>query len=314
MDSGFMAEIPFMSITSKSPRAILVTAFEIAADALPAYSHVNSPKKFTQHQIFACLVLKSSMKLDYRGVHGLLRDSADLRSAIGLFKTPHWTTLQKACDRLLNSPCAAALLDATVAPKQGARSRSRRPRRKVKTAAVDSSGFDTHHSSHYFVARKSKESDTIQQITYRRFPKLGIVCDCGDHMILADSTGNGPRPDVDEFRSLVKKATRRARIDDIVADAGYDSEANHEFAREIVGIESHMPAKHGRPGRCPPRGRYRRQMRESFDESKYAERCQVETVMSMIKRRQGAATSGRSYQARCRDLRLMSLTHNIMIL
>jgi len=314
MDSGFMAEIIFMSITSKSPRAILVTAFEIAADALPAYSHANSPKKYTQHQIFACLVLKSSMKLDYRGVHGLLLDSADLRSAIGLRKTPHWTTFQKACDRLLNSPCAAALLDATVAPKQGARSRTRRSRRTVKTAAVDSSGFDTHHSSRYFVARKSKGSESLQHITYRRYPKLGIVCDCGDHMILADSTGTGPRPDVDEFRGLVRKAAKRAEIDDIVADAGYDSEPNHEFAREIVGIESHIPAKIGRPGITLPRGQYRRQMRESFEDSKYAERCQVETVMSMIKRRQGPATSGRSYQARCRDLRLMSLTHNIMIL
>jgi hypothetical protein len=36
--SGFLAEIAIMSITSKSPLAILVTAFEIAADALPAYS------------------------------------------------------------------------------------------------------------------------------------------------------------------------------------------------------------------------------------------------------------------------------------
>ena len=55
-------------------------------------------------------------------------------------------------------------------------------------------------------------------------------------------------------------------------------------------------------------------MRESFDDSKYSERSQVETVMSMMKRRQGVATAGRSYQARCRDLRLMTVTHNIMIL
>jgi hypothetical protein len=309
-----MAQESIMSVTSKSPRAILVTAFEIAADALPAYSHANSPKKYTQHQIFACLVLKSSMKLDYRGVCGLLRDSPDLRNAIRLHTTPHWTTFQKACSRLLTSPCAAALLEATLAPRQGARSRARRPRRNVKTAAVDSSGFDTHHSSRYFVARKSKGSSTVQNMTYRRFPKLGIVCDCDDHMILAESTGNGPRPDVDEFRTLVRKAAKRARIDDIVADAGYDSESNHEFAREIVGIASHMPAKHGRPGRNPPRGRYRRQMRESLDASKYSQRSQAETVMSMMKRRQGVATSGRSYHARCRDLRLMSLTHNIMIL
>jgi len=40
-----LAELCSMSITSKSPRAILVTAFEIAADTLTASSHANSPKK-----------------------------------------------------------------------------------------------------------------------------------------------------------------------------------------------------------------------------------------------------------------------------
>jgi hypothetical protein len=55
-------------------------------------------------------------------------------------------------------------------------------------------------------------------------------------------------------------------------------------------------------------------MQESLDASKYNQRGQAETVMCMMKRRQGVATSGRSYHTRCRDLRLMSLTHNIMIL
>ena len=41
---------------------------------------------------------------------------------------------------------------------------------------------------------------------------------------------------------------------------------------------------------------------------------QVETVVSMIKRRLGSATSGRSYRSRRRDLMLMVLTHNILIL
>ena len=36
--------------------------------------------------------------------------------------------------------------------------------------------------------------------------------------------------------------------------------------------------------------------------------------MSMIKRRQGNHVHGRTYQSQCRDLRLMVLTHNIMIL
>jgi len=40
----------------------------------------------------------------------------------------------------------------------------------------------------------------------------------------------------------------------------------------------------------------------------------VETVMSMIKRRQGSHAPARHYHSQCRDLYLMALTHNIMIL
>jgi hypothetical protein len=37
-------------------------------------------------------------------------------------------------------------------------------------------------------------------------------------------------------------------------------------------------------------------------------------VMSMIKRRQGGHVCGRSFWSQCRDLRLLALTHNVMIL
>jgi hypothetical protein len=53
------------------------------------------PKKFTQWQIFAYLVLKVRLRLDYRGVWQFLLDSTDLRQSIGLTRVPHWTTLQK---------------------------------------------------------------------------------------------------------------------------------------------------------------------------------------------------------------------------
>ena len=55
-------------------------------------------------------------------------------------------------------------------------------------------------------------------------------------------------------------------------------------------------------------------MQSRFDSRLYCERAQVETVMSMIKRRQGSYVHGRSYWSQCRDLHLIALTHNIMIL
>ena len=303
-----------MSTTSKSPRAILVTAHCVARSALPEYSHVNSPKTFTQHQIFACLVLKSAMALDYRGVAALLADCPELRAAIALTRTPHWTTLQKAAERLLSSPATAALLDATVAPRQFGPTRSRRSRRHVEIAAIDSTGFESRHASRYFVQRKEGHTKEVQRVRYGRFPKLGLACDSRNHLILSAVAGGGPKPDIDQFRRVLGPALKRARIRHVVADAGYDSEANHEFARDLHGVISHIPPKHGRPGRHPPKGRYRRLMKLKFDAGRYGERSQAETVVSMIKRRQGPATRGRSFHARCRDLRLMTLAHNIMIL
>ncbi len=100
----------------------------------------------------------------------------------------------------------------------------------------------------------------------------------------------------------------------LVADAGYDSESNHRFAREPCGIRALIPPKHGRPTTKPATGRYRRLMQTRFNLTAYHQRAQVETVMSMIKRKQGVHVHGRSYHSQCRDLRLMALTHNAMIL
>ena len=87
--------------TSKSPRRVMMTAYATAQRALPAYAHRYSPKKFTQHQLFACLVRKEFLKADYRGIVNILADCPNLCAAIELEHVPHYTTLQKAADRLL---------------------------------------------------------------------------------------------------------------------------------------------------------------------------------------------------------------------
>lgn len=86
--------------TTKSPRKLLQVAYIAARRVLRPYAHRFSPKKFTQPQLLACLVLKEFYKLDYRGVMQLLIDAPDLRAVIELEAVPHWTTRQKASGRL----------------------------------------------------------------------------------------------------------------------------------------------------------------------------------------------------------------------
>lgn len=100
--------------------------------------------------------------------------------------------------------------------------------------------------------------------------------------------GRGPRPDVDELVALLSDALRSMLLKCLSADAGYDSEANHRFARERCGVRTLIPAKHGRPTDKPASEPYRRLMQARFDVTKYHRRVQVEAVISMPKRRQGA--------------------------
>jgi Transposase DDE domain len=296
-----------VAVTSKSPKAVVLAALAAARRSLPAYSHPNSPKTFTQHQLFACLVLKNFLKSNYRGLVAHLKDHPSLCAILELKKVPHFTTLQKASRRLLAAEPARRLLNSTVSLQYGRR-------RRIKSSAIDSTGLECSSASPYFVRRRNRVAGPWKTVVYHRYPKLGLVCDTSCHFILAVQTGSGPRPDVDEFRPLVSAALRQMRLTRMVADAGYDSEPNHRVARERWGIRTIIPPKHGRPTTKPATGKYRRLMQVRFDRDAYHSRSQVETVMSMIKRRQGSHVHGRCHHSRCRDLRLMVLTHNLMIL
>jgi hypothetical protein len=131
--------------TSKSPKRVLAEALAVAEASMPTYSHRFSPKKFTLHQLFACLVLKDFYNLTYRGTVGLLADSDSLRRTIDLSCIPHDTTLQKAADRLLVEKSFRRLITTTVERARKAKLLGRR----VRLAAVDTSGFEARHTSRY---------------------------------------------------------------------------------------------------------------------------------------------------------------------
>ena len=73
-----------MSRTSKSPRAVAPEALATARRALPAYASRFSRHGFTLAQHFACLVLKSLFRTDYRGVSAILADWPHLCAALEL--------------------------------------------------------------------------------------------------------------------------------------------------------------------------------------------------------------------------------------
>jgi hypothetical protein len=298
-----------VSTTSKSPNAVAAEALAVAREALPPYSHLYSPKKYTQHQLFACLVLKKFFKTDYRGIAEILRDSGDLRRILALEKVPHWTTLQKASVRLLRQGPFRRLFTATVRRHYGRR-------RRVKRAAVDSSGLAASRASRYYVRRRQKNGKDHQHTKYTRYMKMELVVDTADHFILGALSSQGPAPDNNRFVPLLSEAQRNMTIVTALADAGYDGEPNHQWARDQQSIRSVIPASIGRPTDKPPTGRYRRLMKQHLnkDYCQYGQRWQGETTNAIIKARQGDSLAARTHYNRTRETRLISLTHNILIL
>ncbi len=79
--------------TSNSTLTVARMALRAAREAVADYAHRKSPRKFTQPQLVACLVVKEFLCLDYRGIHVMLREWSELREVLGLTKVPHFTTL-----------------------------------------------------------------------------------------------------------------------------------------------------------------------------------------------------------------------------
>jgi hypothetical protein len=129
-----------MSAMSRSLKRVLQEALQVSQRVLRRFSNRFSPHKFTQPQLFACLVMKEFLGQDYRTAARLLADSPDLQKWIGLAHPPHYTTLHKASQRLLRAERARRLLQAELARgrRLGCCGRAWRPRRSTAPACSPS--------------------------------------------------------------------------------------------------------------------------------------------------------------------------------
>ena len=173
--------------------------------------------------------------------------------------------------------------------------------------------MDTCRASRYFVRRRKSCTKVQELVAYSTYPKLEMICDCSWHLIIGADVVLGPCVDVNTFRKLLFGALGRVSIETILADAGYDSESNHRFARDGCGVRSVIPPRHGRPSEKLPATPHRRLMKLHRD-YRYGQRSQAEATISMLKRNLGSFVAARSDRARANEVGLKVLTHNIMLI
>jgi hypothetical protein len=98
--------------------------------------------------------------------------------------------------------------------------------------ALDAAGLDSRHASRHYTGRsKSKH------FPMRRFTLLAVACHTRSRLIAAAEVAVGPTNESPFFDDLASEASQHAGWDRLLADAAYDSEANHQTAR-FYGVRS----------------------------------------------------------------------------
>jgi hypothetical protein len=182
---------------------------------------------------------------------------------------------------------------------------------------VDATGLESRHTSRYFFKRAGRKHSS------RLWTKLTLACDTASHFVAGASVSAGPSNDSPEFRPVLAQASLAVDWDRVLADAAFDSEAHHRYAREELGIRSSVIGlnRRGR-GRKRPQTEYRRQMARRFRKKPrgsryrrvYGQRWQAESAISRHKRRLGSSLGGRSDASREQECYLRVLTHDLMLL
>lgn len=150
---------------------------------------------------------------------------------------------------------------------------------------------------------------------YRRWTKLTIVADNGTHLIPAASVSLGPSNDSPLLPDAVRQAKEHVPIKQLLADAGYDCEANHQICRKELDITSTVIPVNDRNRKYNAiKGRYRSQMSRHFPKRVFGNRWQVESVFSRFKRKLGYALRATAEQSRATECLVRVMTYNLMIL
>lgn len=248
-------------------------ALTLARRHLADHPHKYAPKKFTQPQLMACLILKAHFGCTYRRCEQLLILMPAVCEAIGLDDVPRFTTLQAFADR----PGTMALIDALL------RDIGRAAGSAVEQdAAIDGTGMETTCASAHFVSRAGRKRT--------RYVKLLLVVLCASAIPCAVVVDWGPSHDMKQAWAVREKMMDTCNPTMLWGDGAFDAERWHRANWEDWGVPSYAPTTI-KTDDGSVRGFYRPMFVDRPKE--YGRRWMSESVNSAIKRISGSTLRSR---------------------
>lgn len=268
-------------------------AYRLAQATLPRYTHPKSPHRFTFPQLAACVLMAFYLDVSYRDMEEWLMATDQVRQVLELDEVPDYSTMSRAAKRL-------KVADLT------------RMRDELLTRAgvdeeamvSDSTGFTPSQASSYYVNRTGKP---IQE-----FIKGLYVMGLRSRFIVGWGSTRRRGIDSPHLPGLRRQAARFGHHSHhriawvMLTDAGFDG--------PFVLPGDLIPAPRKGSGPMSPG---RRERAELVDAARldgfFGQRWQVETVMSVIKRKFGDTVRSRLPRLQLRETYFKGLVYNIHV-
>lgn len=266
------------------------------------YSHKFSKKMYGNWTHLILLALRQRIDKSYREFVYILEICTEILNLLGITKSPHFTTLQKAAKRLnvqfLEKIMSGfILLTMTVNVRTG----------------IDATGFQLTRASYHYTNVLKKDKKTRRKI--KKYIKLTTFADLDKQLIISQKIRRSPANDSPDFEPTVMKGKRildnaRKKIKSCDADKGYDSEENHRIVVEELEAEDRIRLKNKDVPVYRTKGVYRKKAKRRIKRLRANYRSKNETIFSVIKRIQGSMIRSRNVSMQNKELLFKEIAYN----